>query len=395
MRMMILSLAGILVSALALLMHIAPVQPTTTSTDSSARFRIATIISEAEGLSTLKYGYIDDTGKVVIAVKFESASDFSDGRAAVEVNGKWGYIDTAGEFIFSPQLPDPARDFAAWEPGTAPVQPFSEGLAAVRVDGKWGFIDRSGKMIISPRFQTSGYECPGPFKESLAAVKIDGKTGYIDRTGKIVIKPQFEWARAFSDGLAQAAVFTDGARQTGFIDKTGKFVIAPQFTFAGDFHAGLASAATWSHDSTEPVPPIGGLIDKTGKRIIWSLPILSQVHEGEGMMPCFSEGLVAWKSKDKWGYMDETGKFVIAPQFEGAADFHEGLAAVTVGDVLKFIDKTGKVVIDTGMKRSPDKEYQPAGPFENGLAYISWGGFYGYIDRTGKWVWKRTGWMLL
>jgi hypothetical protein len=29
---------------------------------------------------------------------------------------------------------------------------FSEGLAAVKVNGKWGIIDKKGKMVIPPQF---------------------------------------------------------------------------------------------------------------------------------------------------------------------------------------------------------------------------------------------------
>ena len=31
------------------------------------------------------------------------------------------------------------------------AQPFSEGLAAVRIDGQWGYIDATGKVVIPPR----------------------------------------------------------------------------------------------------------------------------------------------------------------------------------------------------------------------------------------------------
>ena len=42
-------------------------------------------------------GYIDSKGKIVIGFRFDDATDFSEGLAAVENDGKWGYIDKQGE----------------------------------------------------------------------------------------------------------------------------------------------------------------------------------------------------------------------------------------------------------------------------------------------------------
>jgi hypothetical protein len=39
-----------------------------------------------------KYGFKDDKGEEVIALRFQRAEDFSEGLAAVQVNGRWGFI---------------------------------------------------------------------------------------------------------------------------------------------------------------------------------------------------------------------------------------------------------------------------------------------------------------
>jgi hypothetical protein len=49
-----------------------------------------------------RYGYIDRTGALVIKPQFEIASDFTDGIAMVLVEGKRGYINKAGEYIWKP-----------------------------------------------------------------------------------------------------------------------------------------------------------------------------------------------------------------------------------------------------------------------------------------------------
>ena len=39
-----------------------------------------------------KYGYVNKIGKLAIPLKYEKVSYFSEGLAAVKLNGKWGFI---------------------------------------------------------------------------------------------------------------------------------------------------------------------------------------------------------------------------------------------------------------------------------------------------------------
>ena len=50
------------------------------------------------------YGYVDSHGKVAIAPAFLDARAFSDGLAAVQVAGGWGYIDRDGRWVIPPRL---------------------------------------------------------------------------------------------------------------------------------------------------------------------------------------------------------------------------------------------------------------------------------------------------
>src|SRR5215472_13961814 len=47
----------------------------------------------------------------------------------------------------------------------------------------------------------------------------------------------------------------------------------------------------------------------------------------------------------RWGYIDQTGRIVIPPQFDGADPFSEGLAQVWIGGKVGYIDTTGQIVI--------------------------------------------------
>ena len=116
------------------------------------------------------YGYVDSTGKFVIEPQFVMAGEFSEGLAAVAVDGQWGFIDTKGNFFIEPQF-----HFA---------RAFQEGLAAVYDKSlkKWGYINRSGDPVIPPKF----YNAFG-FENGVAEVSIKGEEE--SRKIKIVVTP--------------------------------------------------------------------------------------------------------------------------------------------------------------------------------------------------------------
>ncbi len=49
-----------------------------------------TLTVTSYSISKYKYGYIDESGKVVINIQYDRATDFKDGLAAIYTEGKWG-----------------------------------------------------------------------------------------------------------------------------------------------------------------------------------------------------------------------------------------------------------------------------------------------------------------
>ncbi len=132
------------------------------------------------------YNFIDDSGKLVSHLWFESAFEFSEGLAVVKANGKWGAIDKTGDFVIKPQ-----HEF---------LSSFHQNRAAFLKDGKMGFIDKSGAVVILPT-----YLKVDNFSDGLASVALgNGFFGYIDLNGEMVIKPEV-WLGyfAFHDGMAK------------------------------------------------------------------------------------------------------------------------------------------------------------------------------------------------
>lgn len=149
-----------------------------------------------------KFGFINQSGQLVISLPDDvySVRPFSEGLAAIakrvpNTSGNWGFIDESGNVVIRPVFNN--------------AKPFSDGLAAVIVGetkgviGKVGYIDKTGQFVIQPQFDTGGVESDYAFSNGLAAVfGQNGKWGYIDKTGKFVIEPEFSAAFPFSEGRA-------------------------------------------------------------------------------------------------------------------------------------------------------------------------------------------------
>lgn len=69
---------------------------------------------------------------------YEDAKPFADGWAAVKKNGKWGFIDTAGDVKIDYQFDDALS--------------FGQHLAAVQKGRYWGYISLEGQMVIQANF---------------------------------------------------------------------------------------------------------------------------------------------------------------------------------------------------------------------------------------------------
>ena len=317
----------------------------------------------------------------IVPCKYDAVYDYSEGLAAVELNGKWGYIDKTGKEV----IPCQYDDTWGFEDGLAAVAiktsdgdqhgfidktgkvvvpfgkyenltlGFSEGMASVDINGKWGFIDTAGKEVIPGR-----YDWAEDFREGLAVVVRDDKWGYIDQTGKEVIPCQFSGqALWFSEGLAAVGVGEAWEEGTyGYIDRTGKVVVPCEYDSSWDFCEGMVRVMRG-----EKV----GFADATGKEVV------SCKYDDAND---FSEGLATVMLNGKCGYIDKTGKEVIPCRYDAADDFSEGLAAVMLNGKCGYIDKTGKEVIPL--------QYDGVGGFSQGLAGVMLNGKCGYIDKTGK-----------
>src|SRR5262245_22314347 len=300
-----------------------------------------------------KFGYIDETGRVVIKPQFDEAYPFTDGLAAVSIGEKAGFIDASGKIVV------PLRYH-----GTLP---FSDGLAAVFIAEKsgnnrsypCGYINHTGEFVIKPQ---SKFSCT-QFQEGFAVVEeYDNSLGesyatYLNKEGETGVIGHLSVGKPYSEGLALVEDFA----KWFFVDREGQTVIdlrpgGQRFQMFGDryepassFSEGLALVGI-IRDGTSGYSRFA-YMNRTGQ-MVFKLPdnywASADFYDGRAQVYVNQsrrvrvnvDGEVFTDIDDlsARGFIDRTGKLVIPARFSRAKDFSEGLAAVKVGKGLPIDD---------------------------------------------------------
>jgi hypothetical protein len=156
-----------------------------------------------------KFGFAAKECYIVITPKFDAVEDFENGKAKVEVDGKYGFIDAYGNYILEP----------FWD---SPVCTLEYG---VYKDGAYyGLKDREGNVVVSAKYEEITLNSENP---DMFVTKLDGKQGLIDsKSGMVVIEPIFEKVSYENENLV--IVDVDGKKKA-FNPKTGEPVIETEF----------------------------------------------------------------------------------------------------------------------------------------------------------------------
>ena len=294
------------------------------------RLRIPQRFREDDSSGTLvsagPFGFIDETGREVIAPRWEDALPFSEDRAVVSNGGnprRYGCIDPEGKVVV---------DFK-W----ADIKPFSQGYAAVASEESgrrtFGFIYLDGAETVPPT-----YASVLSFREGLAwAAKTPVGNLYlwqcIDPTGKPAFPDYFaNGVDPYSENLA---VVSDRGGKRGYIDPAGHYAIPAAFAEAGPFSEGIA----WVRRVA------GGPVSfiRTDGSEAFTVPGVSAGSFSEDL------AVVAKALGGPYGYIDPQGRLAIPPTWTHAESFAGGLATVAQGDRQScrygLIDPQGKIVV--------------------------------------------------
>ncbi|MBL4632890.1 MAG: WG repeat-containing protein [Kofleriaceae bacterium] len=217
------------------------------------------------------FSYLDKQGKL-LPLKLERARAYSEGLAAVRVNGRWGFLGAKGSLQIQAVFPE--------------VFDFHEGLAAAVQDDHMGFIDASGAWVIPPEF-----ELVGNFGSGLAPAQPgdeDGwgstKMGYIDHTGRFSIPASFGHAHAFSENKARVLSANSNDHWI-YIDTEGKQVGSVSFSECEDFSNGMAAvqiAGKWGYIDDSGVLTIAALYSRAGSFSSGTALVIRAERDGNG-----------------------------------------------------------------------------------------------------------------
>jgi len=165
----------------------------------------------------LTWFYVDASGNAFHQF-FKCARSFHEGKAPVQIDSGWTYIDKTGKFIGEKDYDD------AWH--------FREDRAVVRQGWRYGCIDGNGDLVARAM-----YEWIWSFNEGKTAALLEDEWFHIDLQGWAIGKLGYALTEHFSEGLA-GCYDSEGFY---FVDAAGKVVYGEaRFAMNSSFRNGLA-----------------------------------------------------------------------------------------------------------------------------------------------------------
>ena len=208
---------------------------------------------------------------------WESALPFSQGKAGVSLEGQYGFIDQTGTVVIDLQYTD--------------VAPFSEGLAGVRVQKRWGFVDQSNTVIIKPTFASVQ-----TFQNGLCAVKKGSAWGLVNTAGEFVLRAKYTEITDFDPIYHRAWIRQN--KLWGLVSTSGSVVLKPTWSYRDDFDGNTLCVVGYKN--------YYGYIDASGKtRIVNAYTAASPFRADYGAVQEES-GTVRYISKSQRGFALDT-----------------------------------------------------------------------------------------
>ncbi|WP_028552688.1 WG repeat-containing protein [Paenibacillus sp. UNC451MF] len=181
-----------------------------------------------------QYGYLDKNGNEVIPAQYESAGDFSNNKAVVQIKeNEYALIGLNGEILAK----YPYAFVGALGDGLLPFQQVQ--------NGKYGYIDERGTVVIEPT-----YTGAQPFEEGRAVVNAGenytSQYGLIDKQGSIIVKPEYNQIQQLGEQRVALGRAIDASQPFigsvyAIADLNGNIRTDFRYYEVGNFHKGLAS----------------------------------------------------------------------------------------------------------------------------------------------------------
>lgn len=220
------------------------------------------------------------------------------------------------------------------------VRQFSEGMAAVQLNGLWGYISPDGLFVIPAKF-----EFASDFRFGLAEVIVDGHAGAIDTHGNIVVAPEFRSIIPLTSNVVIASDWGEGrSLRSGKLDdnpaptrsglfEIGKGWVTEEVLRFSEFDA-TNGGLIWA--SRRGSPNGYGLMSLEGAWITEpQYRIVQKLHDDRALVQDWDE---------RWGAVDGRGAIAISPQFEWLGFFMRGFGSIRNDDQKALIRPNGALV---------------------------------------------------
>ena len=340
-----------------------------------------------------KWGYINAAGEVTVPIQYDFGFPFQNGFTVVRrgdfSTGKRAFLRSDGTMI-TPFRFDRAYHF---------VNGFGSGI----IDGKWGFVDSDGNPV--GRFK---WDAVRDFQDGYARVRIggyrDGRWGLLDTAGDLVTEVAYERIQYLNEGLWAVrntddvwAVFRPGeGTPTDF-----------RYSSVNRFRDGLAVLADLRGSGRAQLHLVVNTdldtvyfaedeIGHVSERIItikhndgWVYRRIDTNErigavDGYYRAYAFRDGRAVvgvgenWRSR-KWGVLGADGTEIVPPAYDRVYSFRDdGVAKVRQGDRYGFIDRDGDVIVEP--------EWEKVGAFSSGRCPVMRDDRWGYVGRDGSLV---------
>lgn len=312
----------------------------------------------------------DKEGNNIFPYQIKGMSEFKDGVAKINKNGKVGFINKYGEvvidFLYDEIYFDGnfglARKGNKWtfiqKNGKKitnlffdQIDFFSEGLARVYFFNRWGFINEQGKVVIDGLYYDAG-----SFKNGIAPVKNADKWGCVDKQGNVVIDFSYQEMR---NDVASELIFAKREDRWGALNHKGEeflpFYYQEIRSYQNADYFSVNKGAklkkfTKAKDGFDEEGMVGGkwaIFDNKGKQIT---PFTYE------SIDTIFKNITIVLSNGNWGIFDLSKKKKITDFiYDYIGSFHDGLAVV---DKYLYPSKSNSVLLVKKKKSNHISELQ-------------------------------------
>jgi hypothetical protein len=298
-----------------------------------------------------------ETGAEVIPRRFEVVGRFAEGRAAVGIKGRYGFIDETGAVVVVPRF-----DM---------VGEFYQGLAEVLVGDKTGVIDRDGNIVVTPQFaraipftkdvilvKDGNWQPDGPYRQRwLLTVQWlnhfwQGPFGLYSISAGWLARPQFHVHGFEAEGRgliwATAQDLNKKPMRIGLLRADGTWQVEPQYSSVQRLMDERAIVSIPQNGSQSPAQ-LDGAVDPDGRLTVpfrpWRLSPwangLGLVREGGKAVPIDKPGGMPVMEGVKVGLIDKAGRIIGGRLFDD-------VRPASTGDVSKVLLDGNWVGLDRG-----------------------------------------------